>query len=43
MLSEVLNGKVWLKAILERNQEQLGKAMDICADWADYHQLPWVM
>lgn len=40
MLSRVLGDEELLEGLLKRNSELLGRAMDLCADWAEWHSFP---
>jgi hypothetical protein len=42
VLSEVLGDQKRLEGLLARNRVKLGEAMDLCADWAAFHTLPYV-
>lgn len=39
-ISHILRDERLVDELLAKNARLLGEAMDLCADWAEYHQFP---
>jgi hypothetical protein len=42
-ISHILRNEVLLDELLKKNARLLGEAMDLCADWAEFHEFPYVL
>jgi bifunctional pyridoxal-dependent enzyme with beta-cystathionase and maltose regulon repressor activities len=42
-ISHILTDDRRVDKLLARNSRLLGKAMDLCADWAEFHEFPYVV
>jgi aspartate/methionine/tyrosine aminotransferase len=42
-MSYLLNDEERVDRLLTRNAQSLGRAMDLCADWAEFHSFPYAI